>query len=744
MMRWRAVLVLALMWVMSAATAAPAGWFGFEMNPAALSGAPDVSALNRPLDAASRIVVRDGHFHRVGADGQPGTGDDTRVRFFGVNLTFGANFPDSIEAATLARQLRKLGFNAVRLHHLDSLPSDYPDAPISILTTGPFPTFSPTAVARLRGLIEALAREGIYVNLNLHVGYRFRPRVDGLPALDGGADMPPLTAPIHVYDPRLIAMQEDYARRLIQALGLKDNPALAMVELNNESSLLAAWLGPDWLAAIPSAYAPELRKQWRAWLMQRHGSLAQACAAWGGCAGGNDNAVEFPVPGQQQPLYESGLAQLRSGIARRVSAWFGSDAKVDLRERDFLLFLAATDQAYFERLRRVVHESTDARVPVTGTQMGYGGLLNFDSQVAMDYIDEHFYVGHPDIRANDDWRIPDLTASGNEFGRVLALSLRRDARRPFVVSEFNQPFPNPRGAEILPLMSAVGALQDWDGLFYFDYSDAQRLPQSPSRFALSGDLGAHGAGGPERFAVPPAAAGRAARRDRLADGSAAAPAAGRRPALRCDHHRPGRRPGRKAAMGIAGPGGVGPGRGARHGAAGSAERDALAEPRRVGGPHRDRRAGPVGRVRRHRQRPYRRPVGLDAVRRGGRGQRHAYAAGRPATGAVAAYAAGPGQRHHRHAAGLDAGPAQDAGALSWPGRLVHAGAGRRFGRPVGRLRHPAAGLAAPHAGAAGAGAARRPAVGLSAGWRRPPPGRVAGRRGELGRRRRARAGAGPR
>ena len=163
MMRWRAVLVLALMWVMGAATAAPAGWFGFEMNPAALSGAPDVSALNRPLDAASRIVVRDGHFYRVGADGQPGTGDDARVRFFGVNLTFGANFPDPVEATVLARQLRKLGFNAVRLHHLDSLPSDYPDAPISILTTGPFPTFSPTAVARLRGLIEALNYKLFYL-----------------------------------------------------------------------------------------------------------------------------------------------------------------------------------------------------------------------------------------------------------------------------------------------------------------------------------------------------------------------------------------------------------------------------------------------------------------------------------------------------------------------------------------------------------------------------------------------------
>ncbi|OZI30207.1 capsular biosynthesis protein [Bordetella genomosp. 10] len=471
--------------------AATAGdYFQFEMNPAALAGAPDVSALNQPLDASARIVAHDGHFYRVGRDGLPGTADDQRVRLFGVNLTFGANFPDDAEARQLARQLRALGFNAVRLHHLDSLPSDYPDAPISILGSGPFPTFSPAAVARLRGLIQALAKEGIYVDLNLHVGYRFRPGVDGLPALDGGAETPPGTAAIHLYYPRLIEKQETYARQLIHALELKGNPALAMVEINNESSLLAAWLGQDWQATVPSAYAPELQRQWRAWLTRRYGSLAQACAAWSGCAGSVNAAGELPTPGQRR-VYETGLAQLRSGITRRLDTWFGEDKKrADPREQDFLRFLAATDQAYFERLRRVVQESTDAWVPVTGTQMGFGGLLNFDSQAAMDYIDEHFYVAHPDIKSSaDDWRIPGLTASGNEFDRVLALSLRRDRQRPYVISEFNEPFPNPRGAEILPLMSAVAALQDWDGLFYFDYSDAQRAPLAPSRFSLSGDWG---------------------------------------------------------------------------------------------------------------------------------------------------------------------------------------------------------------------------------------------------------------
>jgi len=464
-------------------------WFNFPVDMDTLAGAPDQSALNRPLDATSRIVAHAGHFFTVGADGVADTADDQRIRLFGVNLSLGANFPDAEDAARLARDLRKLGVNAVRLHHLDLLPSDYEDAPLSILTSGPFPTFSPTAVARLRGLIQVLAREGIYVDLNLHVGYRFRPRVDKLPPLDAGADQPPVTAPIHVYYPSLIEKQEVYARELIRALGLKGNPALAMVELNNESSLVTAWLGNEWQAAVPSGYAPQLQRLWRDWLTQRYGSLDKACSAWDGCPGGTDQADELPMPGQQQ-VSGSGLAAMRSSIERHARKWFGGKQDgVSGRERDFLAFLTATDKAYFDRLRQVVHAETDARVPVTGTQMAFGGILNFDSQPAMDFMDEHVYVAHPDLRGEHDWRIEDRSASGGDFERLLAVSLRRDRARPFVVSEYNQPFPNRRGAEILPLMSAVASMQDWDALFYFGYSDTVRTPMAPSRFSLLGDWG---------------------------------------------------------------------------------------------------------------------------------------------------------------------------------------------------------------------------------------------------------------
>jgi hypothetical protein len=107
--------------------------------------------------------------------------------------------------------------------------------------------------------------------------------------------------------------------------------------------------------------------------------------------------------------------------------------------------------------------------------MSYGGALNYDSQAQMDYIDEHFYIDHPDFPGpawdRNDWRIHDTSAAGGELRQLLNLGLRRDMRKPFVVSEFNQPFPNRQGTEIQPLMAIVAAMQDWDGLFFFDYMD---------------------------------------------------------------------------------------------------------------------------------------------------------------------------------------------------------------------------------------------------------------------------------
>src|SRR5580704_11580145 len=111
-------------------------FFPFAIDQDHLSGAPDLSSLNRPLAAGDRLKVCGEHFCR--------SSDGSRVRLFGVNFAFGANFPEPADAPRIAKRLRRFGVNLVRLHHMDSSPDRNPPDPTkdqrSLLTTGPYPT----------------------------------------------------------------------------------------------------------------------------------------------------------------------------------------------------------------------------------------------------------------------------------------------------------------------------------------------------------------------------------------------------------------------------------------------------------------------------------------------------------------------------------------------------------------------------------------------------------------------------
>ncbi len=500
MMRIRHLLMAAMLAMTASAQAqTAAARYPFTIDEDALAGAPDRSDMNRALTPADRIVARDGHFYRVGADGKPGTADDSRVRLFGINLSFATNFPSASDAPRLAKRLRKAGFNAVRLHHMDFYVDDSSESPRGILTTGPYPSFNPVAVQRLRQFIGALAAEGIYVDINLYVSYRFRPAIDDVPAFGGGIEALPIGSPVHVYHPRMRALQETFTRELISALGVAGHPALAMVEINNESSLLSSWMRGKWREATPPGYVAELESQWNTWLRARYPDLDAACRAWNGCEGRSAAGVPLPTPldnAQSSSMWQAAVTKLRAklaspdvGVGLTPEAPEGAARRLD----DFLRFLVDTDRAYLKRMRTVIHEATDAMLPVAGTQMSFGGVLNFDSHADMDYIDEHLYVDHPHFPNGfselRDWRIRDVSLTGGEVDRLLARGLRRDHRRPFVLSEFNHPFPSPQAAEALPVLATVAAMQDWDGIFFFDYLNTSTWSTAPANFTLSGDWG---------------------------------------------------------------------------------------------------------------------------------------------------------------------------------------------------------------------------------------------------------------
>ncbi len=598
--------------VLFAAALSAQTFYPFAIDQDNLTGAPDFSFLNHPLDASDRLFVRDGHFYRVGPDLAPNTEDDERVRLFGVNLAFGANFPAQSDAARIAKRLRRLGVNLVRLHHMDSQPDSNPQNANSLLTTGPYPTLNQVAAARLRVFLDALEAEGIYANLNLHVGYTFRPSVDGMPPFAGAA-FPTQSKPLHIFHPRMVDLQVEYTRKIIDALKLKDDPVLGMVEIDNESSLVREWQAANLDRNLLGEYRTELQRQWNAWLALHYESTQALRESWGGGEPdgqqllGNNWQLELHAPGQatrtadgdtvivrvtnggdvvilklvgfsitldrpylaevemradlpdgasrsiywdikqdvnpwrtatnktvsvtnqwqkftmslqpafamdrigrfglsvekvDAPLYvrnwglrqvaRRGLADGESMEAANIALVGEDEIATQRRTDDYLLFLADSDRAYLEQMLPATRESAGVLVPVAGTQMGYGGLLNLDSHAGLDYQDNHFYIDHysfPNVAWDGrDWRIRDQSSLGSGLGTFTNMAAARESGRPYTVSEYNQPWPNTYGAEIDATLAIYGAFQDWDSIMHFAYSHGRNWDDGvPNGFNINGD-----------------------------------------------------------------------------------------------------------------------------------------------------------------------------------------------------------------------------------------------------------------
>ncbi|MDR3719123.1 MAG: hypothetical protein P4K98_09995 [Bryobacteraceae bacterium] len=603
--------------------------YPFSFDQDNLQGAPDFSFLNHPLTQADRVFVKDGHFYTVGRDHRPNTPDDQRVRFFGVSFAFGANFPDPAlgDPQRIAKRLRRLGINLVRLHHMDSEPDPVGDTSEfnSTLTTGPYPSFNDNGLKRLRAFLTALSNEGVYVDLNLHVGYTFRPAVDQVPSLPGG--MPDQSKPLQAIYPRMIELQQQYAQGLINKLQLQGDPVLAMVEISNENSVISSWQGGQLDPVLVGDYRTALQSEWNTWLAAKYQNSATLAQSWGANTADGPNllpgiwkleadspavasmtastsdglpteqvhvsrngnyvfikqtgfsltsgnhyrwtfqaradlaagaTVSVPVsvmrdnspwdgysvapysitltnqwqtftvlatasfdilvnpPNQSDgarvalevdnvsaDVYVRGASLVQAGVNGLASGQSIEQANLTLpgptdnptaaRLNDYAAFLTSVDQHYVNTLRDSVRAVSDQLVPITGTQVGYGGLSIFDSQDGLDYQDNHFYIDHPNFPtlAWDpwDWRIQDQAAADDTWSSFVDMAWGREAGKPYTVSEYNQPWPNRHGTEIDPSLAAFAAFQDWDAIMHFDYAGGRGWDGAvPSAFDLNGDV----------------------------------------------------------------------------------------------------------------------------------------------------------------------------------------------------------------------------------------------------------------
>jgi hypothetical protein len=231
-------------------------------NPNSLVAYPASPAI---LPNSNRVVVANAHFS---VDGKP-------IRFWSINLTFNACFPAHADAEVLALRLSQAGINCVRLHHMD-----FSTWPRGIFDEKEPTQLSAEAIDRLDFLLDALARHGVYADLNLHVSSVHSRYID-LPPVPG-VSYDKMT---DLFMPQLIDAQKDYARQLLghvngyRKLRYADDPEIALVEINNEDSLFM-WGSAEHLPNLPEPYASTLQSQYDGWLKQRYTTSDKLRAAW--------------------------------------------------------------------------------------------------------------------------------------------------------------------------------------------------------------------------------------------------------------------------------------------------------------------------------------------------------------------------------------------------------------------------------------------------------------------------------
>ncbi|MBC7235068.1 MAG: hypothetical protein H5T69_04450 [Chloroflexi bacterium] len=441
-------------------------------------GPTDMSfLLPKPAGAQGFIRIVDGHL---------ATGEGKRWRMWGLNICTDMPLPPMPYAPVVARRLAKYGCNCLRLHAIDHR---WPNGILMRAREGSAQNrwwggqdestraLDPEALARLDYFIFCCKREGIYLDLNLNVARTFT-EADGVRE----ADLVRWGKGLTYFDDQLIALQKEYAAQLLQHVnpftGLRygEEPAIALIELVNENSLLEFWERgllagdpPDPMRGhwypIPASYVADLDRRWNAWLRARYPDRAALAAAW-----------EGDLAAYEDPALDS-VRRLRRDEFSAASA---------ARFRDEAQFYTDLEIAFFSEMKRYLRETLGAKQLILGTSdhnHGWSALPMLEANATLDVMDGHFYWQHPRSHRpgypwrHNDWWIANTPMVDDPDASVVAHCSRSAVLgKPYIVSEVNEPFPNDHAAEFIPIIAAYGSLQDWDGILFYDYDGSWATP----------------------------------------------------------------------------------------------------------------------------------------------------------------------------------------------------------------------------------------------------------------------------
>jgi hypothetical protein len=153
-------------------------------------------------------------------------------------------------------------------------------------------------------------------------------------------------------------------------------------------------------------------------------------------------------------------------IARSGAGYTGTKEA----RRDWLRFLRDLENLYYDDM--VAHVRTKCGYPglIFGTIMANSPAT---VQSRLDVIDGHSYWQHPNFPGQPwdsvNWTVDNISMVNTLDNTLTGLGRQRIKGKPLTVTEYQHPSPNYYGAEGPLMLAAYGGLQDWDGLWLFDY-----------------------------------------------------------------------------------------------------------------------------------------------------------------------------------------------------------------------------------------------------------------------------------
>jgi len=347
--------------------------------------------------------------------------DGTEARFWGTNFNSGLNFPPFEFSEKVAKRLAKIGINIVRFHQMDA---EWANPNIFQFSKGKRKgntlDLDPQSMQRLDYLIYCLKQEGIYIYLDLLTYRRFKTG-DGV---ENSSKLSDAAKPYNNYSRKLIELQKKFCYDLwthinpYTGLAYKDDPAIVLVEIVNESDMFAFRKN---ISVEP--YRTELVNMYINWLAER------------------------------------GIKLSKEEVQKMD---FSSD------DETMMEFLREVQENYYREMISFMRE-IGVKIPITGTNWSINAA-NRRAQLVTDFCDGHAYWygwkwgeykkmfdNTPMVSVADNILLKNLTFCGVPD-------------KPLVVSEWDDPWPNDWRAESPIFIASVGSFQDWSGIIIHTYS----------------------------------------------------------------------------------------------------------------------------------------------------------------------------------------------------------------------------------------------------------------------------------